>query len=62
LNDALAYMATHGQNGDVFQLNGDTYAYYDIGNNGHVDGTDLLIKIVGVTDTAAITTILNPVS
>lgn len=37
----------------VFALGGDTYIYHDNGNN-LIDGSDVFVKLVGVTDTRAV--------
>jgi trimeric autotransporter adhesin len=38
----------------VFALGGDTYIYHDTGSNNLVDSSDILVKLVGVTDTRAV--------
>jgi hypothetical protein len=59
--DLLLKEAAASAKGDdlVFTLNGDTYVYHDNGSGNLIDGADILVKLVGVTDANAVVVALG---
>jgi hypothetical protein len=59
LSAALGYVAGLNTANVVFTFQGDTYIYGDVLNNNALDSNDVVVKIAGSTNVAAVLALLN---
>jgi hypothetical protein len=52
--DATAYAAANNKPNLVFTLGGDTYVFQDNATPGHIDWTDVVVKLTGTVNLDAL--------